>query len=49
MPLDTEFCFEGMKYHSYTNRKLRLPEQVLNEFSWNVSKVMAGNLDFRFC
>ena len=30
--VDTEFCFEGMKFHSYTNRQLRLPEQILNEF-----------------
>ena len=38
MPVDTEFCFEGMKCHSYTNQQLRLPEQILNEFLWNVSQ-----------
>ena len=38
MPVDTEFCFEGMKCPSYTNRQLRLPRQILNEFSWNVSQ-----------
>ena len=38
MPVDTEFCFEGMKCPSYTNRQLRLPRQILNEFLWNVSQ-----------